>query len=649
MKSLTQHVKTGLSGIRYKSCTDQIKLIKGFQFLGILAILSNCISAQEVGGSFDWDGYETWGNTTQYTRTYIVNQRHPNASDDHPGTSDKPLETINAAAQLVMAGERVLIYAGIYRELIEPKNEGTGPGKMISYESAPGEQVIIRGSRILDTDWIQRRVLTDVLPDTSLTYTWSRRIWVTTLPDELFINDYYPFRLPNILPEEHQLMPWARLVKNLAPYTSSRGLIFQNGQRMVQLEDHNDLARVPGSFWVDKDGKTIHIHAYGSGNPNNDLFEIGVQSHLLRPQKIGTGYIQLRGLIFEHCANGFLRTSTGAVTTMGGHHWIIEDNIIRHINSSGLEFGYYAFEFRDPDPRNIQPRTDEDTGGVIVRNNQIYSCGTAGIRSYSVKNGIVENNHIWDCGWQDAENYWECSGIKILRARNTLVRGNHIHHIQGGNGIWLDWDIQYSRVTANIIHDIQNIQGGIFVEASQTPNLVDNNFLWNIDGNGIYGNDSDELMVYHNLIANTTGPVVHAVVATRRRLNDRWLTSGRNRVFNNIFINGGQAIVLTGEDNLADFNLYISTREPTRLDLEAVQKSGMDKNSSFMRACAGFMPEPLYFTWNAAESIPEVPLLDEVKYDWNNHPRKGINTIPGPFARMPQHLKLILNEKSNQY
>ena len=61
------------------------------------------------------------------------------------------------------------------------------------------------------------------------------------------------------------------------------------------------------------------------------------------------------------------------------------------------------------------------------------------------------------------------------------------------------------------------------------------------------------------------------------------------------------------------------------------------------------MPEPLYFTWNAAESIPEVPLLDEVKYDWNNHPRKGINTIPGPFARMPQHLKLILNEKSNQY
>ena len=81
---------------------------------------------------------------------------------------------------------------------------------MISYESAPGEEVVIKGSRVLDAQWIQRRVLTDVIKDTTLTYTWSRKIWVTTLPDDLFDNGYYPFQMPNILPEEHLMMPWAR-------------------------------------------------------------------------------------------------------------------------------------------------------------------------------------------------------------------------------------------------------------------------------------------------------------------------------------------------------------------------------------------------------------------------------------------------------
>lgn len=183
------------------------------------------------------------------------------------------------------------------------------------------------------------------------------------------------------------------------------------------------------------------------------------------------------------------------------------------------------------------------------------------------------------------------------------------------------------------------------MEAAQTPNLVDNDFIWNVDGNGIYGNDSDELMILHNLIANTTGPVVHAIVATKRKLNDRWLTSGRNRVFHNIFINGGHAIVLTEEDNLADYNLYVSTREPTYLDLETAQKSGVDKNSSFMRAYVAFMPESLFFIWNATASIPEVPMRPEVEYDWKNNPRRGAKTIPGPFTEMPQNLKLLLNEQ----
>ena len=68
--------------------------------------------------------------------------------------------------------------------------------------------------------------------------------------------------------------------------------------------------------------------------------------------------------------------------------------------------------------------------------------------------------------WYDAENYWEVAGIKILEVHNGIIRRNHIHHIQGGKGVSLDWNNYGSRVTQNIIYDIQTIQGGIFVEAS---------------------------------------------------------------------------------------------------------------------------------------------------------------------------------------
>ena len=60
-----------------------------------------------------------------------------------------PLLTINKAAQLVKAGEKVSIYTGVYREMIQPKYGGTAADKMIVYEAAPGEKVIVKGSKII--------------------------------------------------------------------------------------------------------------------------------------------------------------------------------------------------------------------------------------------------------------------------------------------------------------------------------------------------------------------------------------------------------------------------------------------------------------------------------------------------------------------
>ena len=111
-------------------------------------------------------------------------------------------------------------------------------------------------------------------------------------------------------------------------------------------------------------------------------------------------YVQLSGITFEHFANGFLRTSTGAVTALGRRHWIIENNSIREINSSGLEFGYYAFEenARTLLNKKFPWKKQGSIGGMIVRNSTISECGTAGVRSYVVEDAFIESNHISNCG-----------------------------------------------------------------------------------------------------------------------------------------------------------------------------------------------------------------------------------------------------------
>ena len=77
--------------------------------------------------------------------------------------------------------------------------------------------------------------------------------------------------------------------KGRIPYTLPRGLLFQDGRRMAQLATYEDLVRLPGSYWVAPDGKTVHIHPFGGGNPNGRLFEAAVQPHIIQPQTLGAG------------------------------------------------------------------------------------------------------------------------------------------------------------------------------------------------------------------------------------------------------------------------------------------------------------------------------------------------------------------------
>jgi hypothetical protein len=568
--------------------------------------------------------FQLWEDTTRYTRTYYVDQAHPEAADTNPGTEARPLCSIGRAATLVAPGERVVVKSGVYRERIAPAQGGRSPEQMICYAAAPGARVVVKGSRVLPTAW-------EPSVD-SHGARFSSRLWQAPLPDDLFPDAAHPFNTPNASDAEIGLMPWAHQWKGRVPYTLPRGLVFEDGRRMVPLALYEDLVRRPGAYWVDRDRGLLHIHplpvAAPDPDPNGRRYEVTVQSHLLRPMQIGLGYIRVQGFVFEHAGNGFPRVGVGAVDVRGGHHWILEDNVVRHCNAVGIEAGARVTESRaSSEAENARVAAHE--GGFIIRNNTVYDCGTGGIQGHTVRDSLIAGNHIHHIGWQDVERYWECAAIKTLCNRRTLVVGNHIHDVAAASAIWLDWDNRRCRITRNVVHDIHHTHNGaVFIEASRVPNWIDHNVIWNARCIAVTLFDTDNAGVWHNLIAHARTPV-SARVNTDRSLDGVRLTSRGNAVQNNLFYRNAALPQLEDVDNVCDHNVY---GPGCAEDLGGREHPDWDAHSRSRDLRLTLDPATLALTLATDRALPDVPAVAASPVDARPDARVHPGPLPATFV-----------------
>ena len=149
-----------------------------------LLLLSQAIAAEEPAKISlsppallpDGSKFKTWERPLSFSRTYYVDQAHPQASDENPGTQERPLRTIPRASPRAWPGAGVVVAAGLSRARVARVRPGPGPDRMISYEAAPGVEVVIKGSRVLQTEWVAAKGPEDGEP----------QLWTIRLPAELF-------------------------------------------------------------------------------------------------------------------------------------------------------------------------------------------------------------------------------------------------------------------------------------------------------------------------------------------------------------------------------------------------------------------------------------------------------------------------------
>jgi len=506
---------------------------------------------------------------TQNGRTYVVNNRPSNASDDNPGTQAHPLRTIQAGADRAGPGDTVLIRAGIYREKVVPPRGGTSLDMPITYHAAPGEMVSIRGSERL-ANWQYE----------------GNGVWMVEI-DTAFSGDYNPFAIPVA-------------GKWLFRGTDRRlGDVYCNGEALLQKLTIDEMKATRGTWYTDlKYGYVnkfdfpadreypnhrMQIWAnFGDINPNAALTEINARASTVFPEKSGLKYIVIDGFDMRHTAPQWAdiyTTEYGAVGTRYGYGWTIQNCTISYSRNVGICLGVTdEVHF----PRQNEGGLLEGGGNIppfnrighhIIRNNTISRCGQAGIYGcYGTVGCTIEGNTITDTNYRNEWFGTNQAAIKILFPIDVVIRGNLLIAAPGVNngtkGIWLDWGSQNTRVTGNIIHDF-GANRGLFLEVNFGPVIIDNNVIARSD----VVIESNGCVIAHNLFSNCR---FHFMASPRRiapyyephttiRSGKSAVSLQHNRILNNIIL-GGQGFArnnlvrddadISGTD--VDYNLYFN-------------------------------------------------------------------------------------------
>ena len=595
--------------------------------------------------------YVSWEVPVSYSKTYYVDNGNPNAADSNEGTQERPFRTISKAAEVLQPGERVVVNSGVYREQVKPQRGGSGADKLISYEAAPGAKVIVKGSVLAAKDnWktsTGHRGRSRLQSGQPTVFQYDM--------EDIDFKGYNPFGISNMLHNTREYFPWDGGRPLLTPQLFRRGMIFVDGRRMKQVEMYADLASNEDAFWVEQDGLVVHLKLKENANPTDHEVEFVICERVFAPKERFLGYIRIKGITFEHAANGFPVPQRGLVSTNRGNHWIIEDCVIRHANSLGLDIGGECWTADSP----LIP-----VGSHIIRRIHIDDAGICGIAGLNAVNSLIESCLIENIGWQKSEQSWESGGIKIHGTRNNVIANCVIRDLINAPGIWLDYACNNTRLTNNLIMNVlQTIRGGIYLEASpKSANMFDHNIIWNITtmpagdlaedgdgGNGIINDGSDEGIFTHNLIGMCENAGIMTRSAAWRIVSGSGGMSWWNHVENNLFYRCTKGIDFSRIENFADGNLYgrsggggsfrnrIVFPEKIEPDIRAWQRyMGFDKNGDYANVSIQINSDDMTMTWSSTGVVQNVTTGAHHKVDFFKN-TAGKTRKAGPFAAFPEN------------
>jgi alpha-N-arabinofuranosidase len=527
--------------------------------------------------------------------------------DESEGTISQPYLTIGRAAVSAEAGDTIIVHEGVYREWVNPSNGGTSDIDRITYQAAPGEKVVIKGSeQIKDWELVEGQV------------------WKTIVPNSMF-GDYNPY-------SEELFGDWF-----IYPYEWKlhTGDVYLNGKSFYEaksLEEvihpqirtegynppwtkHREPILYPEDTvyqWyakADKVNTTIYAN-FQETDPNEEVVEINVRKCCFYPEKTGRNYITVKGFEMSQAASPWTPPTADQPGLLGANWskgWIIEDNCIHDAKCSGISIGKesstghnlctnthrkpgYQYQM-EAVFRALQIGWSKETiGSHIIRNNEIYDCGQNGIVGHmGCIFSHIYNNHIYNIAVKHEYFGYEIAGIKLHAAIDVQIARNNIHNCS--LGIWLDWEAQGTRVSKNLFYRNDR---DLMIEVTHGPHLVDHNILaseYNLD------NIAQGGAYVHNLFCGTMRrePVLdrgtpYHFPHTTTPAGTTFVYGGDDRWYQNIFVGGTYTYTAQSTSGTADYDGSPSSLEEYK---DEVMRLGVGDHETFQ-----VTKDPVYINKN---------------------------------------------------
>jgi len=490
--------------------------------------------------------------------TYYVATSGDNANS---GTAvGQPFKTIQKAADVMQAGDTVLIRGGTYRESIVPPRGGASESARITYKAYPGETPIIKGSNQI-ASWVDQ----------------GGNVWKVDLADSYF-GSYNPYTYT---------LNGDYLTSGQNNHT---GDVFLNDSIYREYFSLSEVQSSARRWYTSHSGSTTTIYAnFGGANPNSQLAEIQTRAFVFFPSIAGLSYITVDSLTMEQAATNWEannNSQTGLIAINGGLAWIIQNCHIYYSKCAGIACR----------PNTSSLSSIETYGHHTIRRNCIEKCGEAGICGHNgAIASLIEGNLIQDINSRTQFGGYEGGGIKLHYAIDVTIKDNIIRRISNPPGmtpgIWLDWAGQGTRITGNVIYEAGNdYEGCIYLEGSHGPILIDNNILATKPV-GIYG---ERVVFVHNMIINA-GLFFRPGNAYGDRSSQYWVPHTRtsagssawsltgDRYYNNIFVGNTQRNSETVNNYAGGNNVFYQGAAPFTIVPGTTGINNSSYNTNYIR------------------------------------------------------------------
>ncbi len=365
-----------------------------------------------------------------------VDRSHPAASDGNAGTRERPLATVDAAAQRARAGDTVLVHAGTYRESVRLRFSGTAEAPIVFRAAEPGA-VVISG-----TDEVEG---------------WARvgtpgGGWGAAWPQRFSIGEDEDGRPIEHHPEDAPL--WGRAEQ-----------VFVDGVRLKPVATLGELragdavsearlgpvvpavgGRFGGVFHVHEAPRMLVIRLPDGAAPEGRRIEASTRDLLFGTTPWdgdgeGVRHVHVSGFIFRGAA-GFPQRPA---VWLHGRDNVVEDCAIEGNAGAGV-------------------KVDGTLRRCLIRDNGHIGGGATG-------DGATHESSVWiGNSWKPISRGWEAGGTKIVRSHGGAFRdcafiGN------GGPGLWLDIDVRDMRIERCVFE--RNELHGLFIEISRGITVED--------------------------------------------------------------------------------------------------------------------------------------------------------------------------------